>query len=222
MLPKPLLPWTPSTSGVFREHLYRTVSASCTPLSDSWVVTVREGVYCTRRKVLSCSTLAFAYYYCKQCPCKSLHWQFSDRRHCDDCGHSPMQHLCYWNNEILTPIQKYGMDGPGDTAFKKLKILLDRMMLRRTKLERADDLGLPPRTIIVRRDHFSPEEKELYLSLFSETRRTFSTYIAEGTVLNSKHPSHLPMPSLIAGLIDYSNIFSLITRSKSLTLAVTL
>ncbi|KAJ9117221.1 hypothetical protein QFC20_000365 [Naganishia adeliensis] len=141
----------------------------------------------------------FAYYYCKQCPCKSLHWQFSDRRHCDDCGHSPMQHLCYWNNEILTPIQKYGMEGPGDTAFKKLKILLDRMMLRRTKLERADDLGLPPRTIIVRRDHFSPEEKELYLSLFSETRRTFSTYIAEGTVLN-----------------NYSNIFSLITRMRQM------
>lgn len=103
-----------------------------------------------------------------------------------------MQHLCYWNNEILTPIQKYGMEGPGDTAFKKLKILLDRMMLRRTKLERADDLGLPPRTIIVRRDHFSPEEKELYLSLFSETRRTFSTYIAEGTVLNSKFSFSLP------------------------------
>lgn len=141
----------------------------------------------------------FAYYYCKQCPCKSLHWQFSDRRHCDDCGHSPMQHLCYWNNEILTPIQKYGMDGPGETAFKKLKVLLDRMMLRRTKLERADDLGLPPRTIIVRRDHFSPEEKELYLSLFSETRRTFSTWVSEGTVLN-----------------NYSNIFSLITRMRQM------
>ena len=41
---------------------------------------------------------------------------------------------CFWNNEILTPIQKYGMLGPGQVAFKKLKILLDRMMLRRTKV----------------------------------------------------------------------------------------
>lgn len=41
-----------------------------------------------------------------------------------------MQHTCYWNNEILTPIQKYGMQGPGSDAFKKLKILLDRCMLR--------------------------------------------------------------------------------------------
>ncbi|KAG9118333.1 DNA repair protein rad16, partial [Ceratobasidium sp. 392] len=103
----------------------------------------------------------FSYYFCKRCPCKSLHWRFADKRGCDDCGHSPMHHTCFWNTEILTPIQKNGMVGPGAIAFKKLRILLDRMMLRRTKVERADDLGLPPRTVIVRRDYFSPEEKEL-------------------------------------------------------------
>lgn len=78
------------------------------------------------------------------------------------------------------------MLGPGKDAFRKLRILLDRMMLRRTKVERADDLGLPPRTIIVRRDYFSPEEKELYLSLFSDAKRQFSTYVDSGSVLNSK------------------------------------
>jgi DNA repair protein RAD16 len=61
---------------------------------------------------------------------------------------------------------------------------------RRTKLERADDLGLPPRTIVVRRDYFSPEEKELYMSLFTGARRQFSTYVGAGTVLNSRS-SHL-------------------------------
>ena len=66
------------------------------------------------------------------------------------------------------------------------------MMLRRTKLERADDLGLPPRTIVVRRDFFSPAEKELYSSLFSNARRQFSTYIDAGTVLNSQ--SHVSGP----------------------------
>ena len=84
------------------------------------------------------------------------------------------------------------MMGPGLVAFKKLRILLDRVMLRRTKIERADDLGLPPRTVIVRRDYFSPEEKELYLSLFSDAKRQFNTYVDQGTVLN-----------------NYSNIFSL-------------
>lgn len=102
------------------------------------------------------------------------------------------------NSEILSPIQKYGItkEGPGALAFKKLKvnfdldfadfqILLDRMMLRRTKLERADDLGLPPRTIVVRKDFFSPAEKELYMSLFTDSKRQFSTFVSAGTVLNS-------------------------------------
>ncbi|KIY66785.1 hypothetical protein CYLTODRAFT_354438 [Cylindrobasidium torrendii FP15055 ss-10] len=141
----------------------------------------------------------FSFYFCKRCDCKSLHWRFQDKRSCDDCGHSPMQHTCFWNNEILTPIQNHGFVGPGKPAFKKLKILLDRMMLRRTKLQRADDLGLPPRTVIVRRDYFSPEEKELYLSLFSDAKRQFNTYLDSGTVLN-----------------NYSNIFSLLTRMRQM------
>ncbi|KAL1701605.1 SNF2 family N-terminal domain-containing protein [Schizophyllum commune] len=141
----------------------------------------------------------FSYYFCKRCDCKSLHWRFTDHKTCDDCGHSPMQHTCFWNNEILTPIQKNGMEGPGKPAFKKLRILLDRMMLRRTKLQRADDLGLPPRTVIVRRDYFSPEERELYLSLFSDAKREFNTFVDRGTVLN-----------------NYSNIFSLLTRMRQM------
>lgn len=143
-----------------------------------------------------------------------------------DCGHSPMKHVsdahrrisykvliytlmqtCFWNNEILTPIQKNGMAGTGAVAFKKLKILLDRMMLRRTKvceiefvegiklillwqIQRADDLGLPPRIVVIRRDYFSPEEKELYQSLFSDAKRQFSTYVDSGTILNSQYPKY--------------------------------
>lgn len=110
-----------------------------------------------------------------------------------------MNHVCFWNNEILTPIQRYGMVGEGKTAFKKLKILLDRMMLRRTKVERADDLGLPPRIVKCRKDFFSEEERDLYLSLYTDVRRTFTTYIDQGTVLN-----------------NYSSIFSLITRMRQM------
>jgi DNA repair protein RAD16 len=125
-----------------------------------------------------------------------------------------MQHVCFWNNEILKPVQKYGasiVGSHGHTAFNKLKVLLDRMMLRRTKLERADDLGLPPRAVLVRRDylyvnltsfsspllHLIPpndpalfffltfsteEEEELYSSLYSDVTRKFSTYADAGTV----------------------------------------
>ncbi|MCO5609236.1 hypothetical protein L7F22_063460 [Adiantum nelumboides] len=76
------------------------------------------------------------------------------------------------NNEILKPIQNQGTTtGEGRDAFARLRLLLDRMMLRRTKLERADDMGLPPRTIEVRRDLFNEEEEELYESLYRDTAR---------------------------------------------------
>lgn len=106
------------------------------------------------------------------------------------------------------------------------------MMLRRTKLERADDLGLPPRTIVVRRDYFSPEEKELYMSLFTGAKRQFATYVGQGTVLNSESffsdweqgvrrrewwagwGKDRKRTKLIS--LDYSNIFSLITRMRQM------
>ncbi|KAG6375020.1 hypothetical protein JVT61DRAFT_3799 [Boletus reticuloceps] len=132
----------------------------------------------------------FAYYFCKKCDCKSLHWKFSDKKNCDDVSLEQRNFDAYPKN---------GMEGPGKAAFRKLRSLLERMMLRRTKIQRADDLGLPPRTVIVRRDYFSPEEKELYLSLFSDAKRQFSTYADSGTVLN-----------------NYSNIFSLITRMRQM------
>jgi DNA repair protein RAD16 len=128
-----------------------------------------------------------------------------------------MMHTCFWNNEILTPIQKHGMQEPGKVAFKKLRVLLDRIMLRRTKIQRADDLGLPPRTVIVRRDHFSPEEKELYLSLFSDAKREFSTYLDAGTLLNSESYAQYGVALAHKGTTtDYSNIFSLITRMRQM------
>ncbi|KAF9099278.1 DNA repair protein rad16 [Mortierella sp. GBA35] len=141
----------------------------------------------------------FGYYYCKKCPCKSLHWKYSNMKDCDDCGHRPMDHACWWNNEILKPIQNYGSQGAGEKAFHKLRMLLDRIMLRRTKVERADDLGLPPRKMTVARYLFNEEEEDLYESLFSDTKRKFSTYVEQGTVLN-----------------NYANIFELLTKMRQM------
>ena len=133
-----------------------------------------------------------------------------------------MLHVCYWNTEVLSPIQRHAMVGPGKTAFKKLRILLDRAMLRRTKLQKAEDLGLPPRTVIVRRDYFSPEEKELYLSLFTDAKRQFSTYVDAGSLLNSQCPSlrsdvrSLTLTVCCPAGLDYSNVFSLLTRMRQM------
>ncbi|KAL7273582.1 DNA repair protein rad16 [Rhizina undulata] len=141
----------------------------------------------------------FAYYYCRKCPCKSLHWKFSNYRTCDTCKHGPPSHSCFFNHEILKPIQRYGSSGPGRKAFENLQLLLSHIMLRRTKLERADDLGLPPRVIKIRRDYFNEEELDLYDSIYGESRRKFNTYVAQGVILN-----------------NYANIFTLITRMRQL------
>ncbi|KAF9355164.1 DNA repair protein rad16 [Mortierella sp. AD094] len=141
----------------------------------------------------------YGYYYCKKCPCKSLHWRYTNLKDCDECGHRPMDHVCWWNNEILKPIQNFGTQGAGERAFQKLRKLLDRIMLRRTKVERADDLGLPPRKLTVSRYLFNEEEEDLYESLFSDSKRKFSTYVEQNTVLN-----------------NYANIFELLTKMRQM------
>lgn len=139
----------------------------------------------------------FCQYFCKHCPCKSFSWQFSDRSHCDLCSHKPMVHFNYWNMEILKPIQRYGASDEGSTSFGKLSMLLKRILLRRTKVERADDLGLPPRIVSIRRDYFNAAEEGVYESLYSDTQRQFSMYVANDTVLN-----------------NYANIFELLSKMR--------
>ena len=97
----------------------------------------------------------------------------------------------------MKPIQNFGAAGAGLVGFQKLKSLLGSIMLRRTKLEKVDELGLPPRVITIRRDLFNQAEEELYESLYSDSTRTFSTYVQSGTVLN-----------------HYASIFSLLSRMR--------
>eukprot|EP00047_Mylnosiga_fluctuans_P018667 m.73699 g.73699 ORF g.73699 m.73699 type:complete len:876 (+) comp7737_c0_seq4:43-2670(+) len=139
----------------------------------------------------------YSYYFCKQCECKSVSWSFSDHRNCDDCGHKSMSHFCWWNREILKPIQKYGSLGPGQRAYERLGLLLRAMMLRRTKVGRGDELGLPPRIVYCRRDLFSPEEEDVYEALYSASRTKFVGYVEEGTLLN-----------------NYAHIFELLIRMR--------
>jgi DNA repair protein RAD16 len=139
----------------------------------------------------------FSYYFCKKCPCKSLNWKFHNNSECEQCGHKPMSHFCWWNAEVLRPIQNFGNKGEGKIGYEKLGKLLDRVMLRRTKVERAKDLGLPPRVLKIRKDVFNEEEEDMYESLYTSTKRKFTTYVQEGTVLN-----------------NYANIFELITKMR--------
>lgn len=141
----------------------------------------------------------FCQYFCIKCPCASNEWKFSNYRTCDDCGHVVMQHVNFFNHAMLRQIQRNGAEGEGMMAMGRLRSVLSQIMLRRTKIERADDLGLPPRVVEIRRDYFNEEEKDLYASIYSDSHRKFSTYVNQGVVLN-----------------NYANIFTLITRMRQI------
>lgn len=141
----------------------------------------------------------FQKYFCTKCDCSSDEWKFSNWKYCDICGHTPMLHTNFFNHFMLKNIQKFGIEGDGLTSFQHIRLLLTNVMLRRTKIERADDLGLPPRIVEIRKDRFNAEEKDLYTSLYSDSKRKFNDFVAEGVVLN-----------------NYANIFTLITRMRQL------
>lgn len=67
-------------------------------------------------------------------------------RKCDQCGHSPLAHYCFWNRFVANPIKNHGYAGKGRQAMLLLKNqIMPQILLRRTKVQCADDLALPPR-----------------------------------------------------------------------------
>lgn len=141
----------------------------------------------------------FSYYYCKTCDCRCLDYSFGKEwRKCDHCDHSPISHFCWWNKFIANPIKKWGYKCDGRRAMLLLKHkLLDSILLRRTKLECAADLALPPRTTYLRRDTFDTREEDYYQSLYTQSQSQFNTYVSSGTLLN-----------------NYAHIFDLLTRLR--------
>lgn len=140
----------------------------------------------------------FSNYYCLSCDCVSKHWSMVERK-CAHCGHHPMRHRNYFNHFLLRNVVKYGIKQQGAADFKTLQIFLKNIMLRRTKIERASDLGLPPRIVEIRRDLFNAEERDLYHSLYSDSKREFNSYVNQGVILN-----------------NYANIFTLLTRMRQM------
>lgn len=112
----------------------------------------------------------FAYYYCrsKACQCKSLHYRFTNSK-CDDCGHSVIQHYCHFNKYILNPIHRSGYVAEGRKAMFTLKNqVLDEILLRRTKINRADDIQLPMRVVRVRQEKLDEKEDDFYQALYTQ------------------------------------------------------
>lgn len=52
-------------------------------------------------------------------------------------------------------------------------ILVLQILLRRTKLQCAADLALPPRTVVLRKDPFDVQEADFYEALYTQSQAAF-------------------------------------------------
>ncbi|KAH7306102.1 SNF2 family N-terminal domain-containing protein [Rhexocercosporidium sp. MPI-PUGE-AT-0058] len=139
----------------------------------------------------------FACYFCKQCSCACMNWDMNEEHRCNTCNHSSMSHLSVFNQELLNPIIKFGNQGPGKEAFRKLSILTGRFMLRRVKRDHSSAMELPAKEIYVDRQFFGEEENDFAGSIMNSGTRKFETYVAQGVLLN-----------------NYANIFGLIMQMR--------
>jgi DNA repair protein RAD16 len=139
----------------------------------------------------------FASYLCKQCPCTSPEWNMNSEHGCVHCGHYSMQHVSVFNQELLNPIQKMGNQGEGAVALRKLRVLTDRIMLRRLKKDHTDSMELPVKEIHVDRQFFGEAENDFANSIMTKGQRKFDTYVSSGVLLN-----------------NYANIFGLIMQMR--------
>ena len=144
----------------------------------------------------------YSRYFCgvDGCSCTSLSHPFSGTNlsKCVFCGHGPIQHFSYFNKHIMNPINRYGYVGDGRSAMMLLtNAVLKKIMLRRTKAERADELKLPPMTTVVVDLELTVEERDFYESLYKKSTAKFDTFVAKGTVLH-----------------NYAHIFQLLSRLR--------
>ena len=139
----------------------------------------------------------FANYICRDCKCSKMEWTVDEDNFCSGCKHSGMRHLSVFNQELLNPIQRYGNMGPGQEAFRKLRLLTDRIMLRRLKKDHTDAMELPVKRIVVDRQFFSEVETDFANSIMTNSERKFNTYVENGVFLN-----------------NYANIFGLIMQMR--------
>ncbi|OII72378.1 uncharacterized protein cubi_01258 [Cryptosporidium ubiquitum] len=141
----------------------------------------------------------YAYNFCQKedCDCKQLNY-VTHSKYCPFCGHSRLSHYSYFNKLIINPIKRYGFSGEGSEALRRLKEeVLDKVLLRRTKVQRQEDVKLPPLEIKVIHKELSAPEKDFYTSLYQRSKVQFDTYVNQGTVLH-----------------NYAHVFDLISRLR--------
>ncbi|KAL8999285.1 MAG: hypothetical protein Q9169_001830 [Polycauliona sp. 2 TL-2023] len=140
----------------------------------------------------------FACYFCKSCPCAELHWsQNADNKKCTVCNHTGFSHVSIFNQELLNPITQGTDDNLRREALGKLRLITDRIMLRRMKRDHTASMELPPKEVIIHNEFFGDVERDFSTSIMSNTSRQFDTYVSRGVMLN-----------------NYANIFGLIMQMR--------
>ena len=139
----------------------------------------------------------FASYFCKKCPCAELHWNQDANKKCSRCHHTGFEHVSIFNQELLNPITQQGDPELRRAALQKLRLVTDRIMLRRMKRDYTASMELPPKEVIVHSEFFGEIERDFSSSIMSNTTRQFDTYVSRGVMLN-----------------NYANIFGLIMQVR--------
>ncbi|KAL6233886.1 hypothetical protein BDW75DRAFT_179969 [Aspergillus navahoensis] len=136
----------------------------------------------------------FACYFCKQCKCQELHWSQDSEKRCTKCKHS---HVSVFNQEILNPITERDNAEARKAALAKLRLITDRIMLRRVKRDHTASMELPPKRVIIHNEFFGEIERDFSTSIMTNSTRQFDTYVSRGVMLN-----------------NYANIFGLIMQMR--------
>lgn len=110
--------------------------------------------------------------------------------------------------------------------FKLKEEVLDKCLLRRTKETRAADMELPPRLVCIRTIQLHPVEKDFYDALYTQTKSSFSDYVARGkdslrlSNAFANSAAAFSKVSLFCArflgtlLNNYAHIFDLLTRMR--------
>lgn len=139
----------------------------------------------------------FACYFCKMCKCKELHWSQNENKMCNHCNHSGFSHVSVFNQEILNPITQNENPQLRRDALDKLRLITDRIMLRRIKRDQTAAMELPPKEVIIHNEFFGEIERDFSQSVMGNSQRKFDTYVSRGVMLN-----------------NYANIFGLIMQMR--------
>ncbi|KIX07069.1 uncharacterized protein Z518_05046 [Rhinocladiella mackenziei CBS 650.93] len=139
----------------------------------------------------------FACYFCKSCKCSQLHWSQDEAKACISCKHSGFNHVSVFNQEILNPITQGDDRELRKKGLDKLRLITDRIMLRRMKRDHTSSMELPPKDVVIHNEFFGEIERDFSQSIMSNSTRKFDTYVSQGVMLN-----------------NYANIFGLIMQMR--------